>query len=265
MKNILLDAHSDDLIGSRLAAAELLAKSFRAKIISLQTLPHTATPVTAMRVPEAGAAALELAKRPDIEAADRCRLEIVERFRPSRTVHWERAVGDRGAQLLVRSRLADLCIVSIDDLREFGGLPGTLPKRAGSPILAMPSEGEGIVLDAPILVAWDGSVAASSALKGALPLLRRSGDVKLVSIGRERNLSVEAAIDYLALYGVSASADVITDHICIASTLSEEAERHCAGLVVMGATGHGIIRHTFLGSVARGMLDRDRHPLFLAH
>jgi len=260
MKNILLDAHSDDLIGSRLAAAELLAKSFRAKIIGLQTLPHHATPITAMRVPDVGAA-----ERPDIEVADGCRLEIVERLLPSRTVHWERAVGDRGAQLLVRSRLADLCVVSIDDLRDFGGLPDTLPKRAGSPILAMPSEGEGIVLDAPILVAWDGSVAASSALKGALPLLRHSRDVKLVSIGAERTLSVEAAIDYLALYGVSASADVITDHICIASTLSEEAERHCAGLVVMGATGHGVIRHTFLGSVARGMLDRDRYPLFLAH
>jgi len=265
MKTILLDAHSDDLTGSRVAAAAQIARTLRAKIIGLQTLPHHAVPVSVLLAPEVRGAVREAVEARDIEAADKCRQAIVERFRPSRAFHWERAVGDRATQLLIRSRLADLCVVSIDDLRDFGGLPDTLPKRAGSPILAMPSKGEGFMPEAPILVAWDGSTAASSALKGALPLLRRSRDVKLVSIGDAPVLRVEAALDYLALYGISASADVLPDSICIASTLSEEAESHCAALVVMGATGHGMVRHAFLGSVTRRMLDRDRHPLFLAH
>lgn len=265
MKIILLDAHSDPLIGTRVAAARTLGKAFRAKVVGLQTLPRHGPPITSAIVQEWPVAAIEAAGAADMDAADKVRDEVTAAFGSSRALRWERAVGRRGDQLLLRSRLSDITIVSIEDLREFGGLPDHAAKRAGSPLLAIPSDGEAIAPDAPILVAWDGSASAASALKGAIPFLRRSRDVTLVAVGNDPIVSLESAIDYLALYGISASADALPHRLCVTAGLMEAAHAHCAGMIVLGATGHGPVRHALLGSVADGLLARDRYPLLIAH
>ena len=38
--------------------------------------------------------------------------------------------------------------------------------------------------------------------------------------------------------------------LCIAMAISEAARSQCAGMIVLGATGHGPVRHALLGSVA---------------
>jgi nucleotide-binding universal stress UspA family protein len=265
MKTILLDAHPDPLIGSRVSAARALARTFRAKVIALQTLPRHRLPVTGALTPEWPMKAIEAAEAADVAAADRAREAVDNRFGASRALRWDRMTGRRGEQLLLRSRLADLTIVSIEDLREFGGLPENAAKRAGSPLLAIPSDTVDLSSEAPILIAWDGSAAVASAMKAALPLLRRSRDVRLVTIGADPIVPLEGAIDYLASYGVSASADVVSHRLCVAMAIIEVADSYCAGLIVIGATGHGPVRHALLGSVADALLARDRYPLFIGH
>ncbi|MGZ3559114.1 MAG: universal stress protein, partial [Thermodesulfobacteriota bacterium] len=39
-------------------------------------------------------------------------------------------------------------------------------------------------------------------------------------------------------------------------------EEQCS-LIVLGTHGKGFLRHTFLGSVARSVLDRGRKPVFI--
>lgn len=265
MKSILLDAHEDQFLPARVRAAQALARMFHARLTGLQTVQPPALLATTLLGAELREAEFETRIAPAIVAADRSRDQIVKQLRGRRPMHWERDVGDRGTRLMLHARLADIAVVSIEDLRDFGGLPDEMARRAPCPLLALPTSTASFDPAAPVLVAWDGSQSSASALRHAVPLLRHSEDVRLVTIGQEPELKLGHALNYLMQHGVSASGDLLVESAPIASILIGAAAEHCAGLIVLGAAGHNSLGRVFFGSVANALINRDAVPLFLAH
>lgn len=120
---------------------------------------------------------------------------------------------------------------------------------------------------APVLVAWNGSAEAARALSAARPLLTDGPDVVLVGAGTDATMeSLAPVIDYLSRHGIPARAQVLPEGGTHAgAVLLEEAARLGAGLLVMGAYGHGRARQLIFGGTTRHVIEQARLDVLLAH
>ncbi len=123
-----------------------------------------------------------------------------------------------------------------------------------------------------ILVAWDSSKAAASAVRAALPYLTRANEVTI------------ACFDPVAseeLGGVDPGTDVSTwlsHHGCnvvlsqypsggreIGQCIQDRARELGADLVVMGAYGHSRLLQAVFGGTTRSILEQTEIPVLMAH
>jgi nucleotide-binding universal stress UspA family protein len=119
-----------------------------------------------------------------------------------------------------------------------------------------------------ILIAWNGSLEASRAVFGAMPLLRLAKRVTIFTA-----LEYEAEAVHLDDLGVSLrdrgirTPEVIfpTGERSTGAALVMAAETHHATLIVMGAYTHSRMREAFLGGVTRHLLAHAPAPLLMSH
>jgi nucleotide-binding universal stress UspA family protein len=123
--------------------------------------------------------------------------------------------------------------------------------------------------DGPIVIAYDGSLqAARTVFAFAATGLGENREIHVVSLHQDR---VEAArrgdraIEYLAARGLPATLHADQCAGDEAERLLAAAEKHRAGLLVMGAYGNSLVREFMFGSVTRAVLRDARLPLFLFH
>lgn len=119
-----------------------------------------------------------------------------------------------------------------------------------------------------VLVAWNGSLEASRALFGALPLLQRAKRITIFT-------ALEYGAEAVDLEDLAASLrerriyspDVIfpTNERSTGAALVTAAETHHATLIVMGAYTHSRMREAFLGGVTRHLLAHSPVPLLMSH
>ncbi|MFV0300507.1 MAG: universal stress protein [Paracoccus sp. (in: a-proteobacteria)] len=138
------------------------------------------------------------------------------------------------------------------------------------PVLVVPEAGlpdEGFKR---ILIAWNQSSEAMSAVRRALPLLRAAETVEIAIIdpgrsGVDRAEPGAGLAQLLTRHGVKADVAVIAR---TAPTISDEINRRAmeidAHLIVMGAYGHSRFREAILGGATRNMLEKSRLPVFMA-
>ncbi|HEY0845280.1 MAG TPA: universal stress protein, partial [Noviherbaspirillum sp.] len=122
-----------------------------------------------------------------------------------------------------------------------------------------------------IMIAWDGSAGASRAVRGALPLLQRSGTVVITIV---RPASEDAAspsdpscaliLAYLAHQGVAAAVNTVTTKESVGNVLLGAARSENADLMVMGCYGHSPLKETLFGGATRDVLANPALPLFLS-
>jgi nucleotide-binding universal stress UspA family protein len=122
-----------------------------------------------------------------------------------------------------------------------------------------------------VLLAWDGSKEASSALRAAIPLLRRAGTVTVAALTgsslAEDDFKAEqpALLAFLARHHVRPRVLARpVRHDCGLELLALADELGC-GLLVMGCFGHGRFRELCLGGASRTVLADSSIPLLLAH
>ncbi len=178
--------------------------------------------------------------------------------------------------ICLQARYADLVVIGQFD--SAAGVPGLLPNFPESvvmncvrPVLVLPSVWTFSTLPAKTVVAWDGSQAATRAIMGALPLLKRSQQVSLVSFNpgerpgvRGEQPGADMAL-YLSRHGVK--VDVLvreTNNEAGEALLSLSADSG-AELLVMGAYGHSRFRELLLGGATRAILDAMTLPVLMAH
>lgn len=179
--------------------------------------------------------------------------------------------------LLLQSRYADLVVLSQDEPsaaappERVRGLPEHLALHGARPVLVVPASYQGQPIPGAAVVGWDGSMQAVRAIAGALPLLRRAGNVKLALINPDEQAGLhgdEPGADmalYLARHGVRVDVVVEQTRASAGDVLEALARDTGAGLIVCGAYGHSRYREWILGGATRVLLERSPVPLLLAH
>jgi nucleotide-binding universal stress UspA family protein len=194
--------------------------------------------------------------------AARARLEATFRqiCGTSSATVWQQAEGDPATLLAQGARTSDLAVVpkveegSLEALEE-------LLLASGVPVLmvpAMPPQAIG----GCIVIGWNGSREATSAVHGALPFLSTAKEVVLIAVGDASAATLEPAAAMLHRHGVQASGERVAEPDDGAGeTLLAKAAEHRADLLVLGAYGHTRLRELIFGGATRHVLRHAQLPV----
>lgn len=269
MKSILLHVDQDNGFEARLAGALDLARAFEGHITCLHATPLQdyliVDPFFASALPQDFSDQIE-ALRTEVQG------RVEERLRKEgASWDWIRS-GERMSAALIRySILSDVIVVSLAGSANEGDnappLAGSVATRSRAPVLALPAEAPPLDLDAPIVLAWNGSPEAAAAARAALPLLKVASRVILLEVEDELSrYPRDLVARYLSRHGVHVEMVQrcpIEQRVGLA--IVEMAVEVGAGLVVMGAYGHSRLREFLLGGVTRALIHNSPFPLLLAH
>ena len=227
---------------------------------------------------------------PQYENAGRALARFEEVAAEARVPYDTRLVCDRVEDgLALQARFTDLVVISQDDPDEsVADMPVRLPDfvvlNCARPVLVVPinapdaGKPEGAAQAATpranphrVLVAWDGSREASSALAAALPLLRQATAVHIASL-TEPGLDDSECLRQHGELGAYLGRHHVTPNFLVrpaardsGRALLDLASELGSGLLVMGCYGHGRLRELCLGGASRTVLAETRIPLLLAH
>ncbi len=169
-------------------------------------------------------------------------------------------------------RLSDLVVVAEDDADHPEPLRAQLIEailfHAGAPLLIVPRHPQAEAADlGRVIIAWDGTITASRAVRSALPFLTAATSVEIVVVDDGKELPTgQRLTGYLARHGVAATTVTLPNpHKDVAAVLRQHAAETKAGLIVMGAYGHSRLLEWILGGATRGMLRKQSIPILMAH
>lgn len=180
-----------------------------------------------------------------------------------------------GASMALQARYADLVVAGQDDPGVLAPVPHDLPEylvlAGGRPVLVIPAA-EGLHdFRQDALVAWDGSVEATRAVSGALPLLRAARRTTVLGFGDDLAHSgaslaeCERLAAWLRRHGIAAQAASHAPGDDPGEALLSAAADAGAGLLVMGGYGHARFRELLLGGVTATILRAMTLPVLFAH
>ncbi|MHB8165884.1 MAG: universal stress protein [Sulfuricella sp.] len=189
-------------------------------------------------------------------------------------VCWFEAEGDVAQGISNRARYADLVILG---QYEWQGSPETHPLpiahsvvlQCGRPVLVVPAVVQQSLLTR-IAVAWDGSREAVRAVHDALPLLRLSRSVQVVTIvspsAEDNEVDAESLLAHLAKHGIEIETDVlqirtVEDH----DSLRKQIEQGHYDLLVMGGYSHPMWLEFIFGGVTQSILLSSKIPVLISH
>jgi nucleotide-binding universal stress UspA family protein len=119
------------------------------------------------------------------------------------------------------------------------------------------------------IIAYDGSIQAARALASFVATgLAASQTIHVLSIGEDADLArrhADSAQSYLQRHNLQCTTQIVRPTGRLGDQILEETARASAGLLVMGAFGHNVLREFFLGSVTRSVLRALSLPVFLDH
>ena len=204
--------------------------------------------------------------------AEQHNFSLVKRLSGSsrQAIQWSQQVGDVRSLLPLYGPFADLLVLSRPKTRNSRTARTFLVNgliRTSSPVLVLPPQGR-TGLGKRVVVAWDRSHEAASALRAALPILRSADSVSLIVSGEAKpdGPKVSLAREYLAAWGVNckvhqvrgAKADPVTD---ITNRMRDDR----ADLLVMGCYSRHRMRERVFGGVSEHMLYKAKFPILTIH
>ncbi|HEY9103501.1 universal stress protein [Chitinimonas sp.] len=275
-RNILVHVDSGPHVEARVRYALQLADSYNAHLTGVFVATSA---YLAPLGPDAAAAEVYYSINQDLEkdaAAARIRFEQWTQAYRERS-SWQQHIGLPAAGLSLSARYHDLLVLGQTEPGvPVDGLPVDLVQSvvlgSGRPALVLPYAGEAHLARQHALVAWNGSREATRALTDALPLLRRSAKVTVLTIspdigpdGHGEQPGADIAL-YLARHDVKVTVaqDVGIGRDIGASLLSWSAD-HGVDLIVMGLYGHSRLREFIMGGASRTMLNTMTVPVFMSH
>lgn len=191
---------------------------------------------------------------------------------------WSVQAGPIEAAILAHGRLSDLIVISYpgaDDVT--AAIFDSAVFDTGRPVLLVPKNVPDDLLR-HVMIAWNGSLEATRAVAGALPLLHEADRVSVFtsrshtdSAPEDAPATAEQALltglpDYLIWHGIRASAlHPLADETPIGAALLQAASDQEATLVVMGGYTRTRVRQFLLGGVTRHLLQNPAIPVIMAH
>ena len=139
--------------------------------------------------------------------------------------------------------------------------------ETGKPVLLLPlTPVESIGTN--ILIAWSGSSEGARAVNAALPLLKKSEKVTIITVGSDKGsaqVSADDLADHLGWHDVSAVHDWLPADRLAGEIILERAKAHGCNLIVMGAFTHSRLIQIILGGVTRHMMNYSDIPVLMTH
>lgn len=175
--------------------------------------------------------------------------------------------------IIHQARTADLVVACVNDtsdpLSSFHDVPIRLVLETGRPVLLVPADTQIKSVGQRITIAWNHSRESARAVFDALPLLRTSVSVEILSVNPARDGAASPGGDLasaLSRHGVNARAVAVNaaarpegDELMAALALHE------SDMLVMGCYGHSRLREMVLGGVTKYVLGHMTMPVLLSH
>lgn len=268
MKNLLVLVHDDDGQESRYQVALDLTRAVGGHLTCVD-VTYVPPPVGSGYYDDGAVLAVLLTQETDRERTNKHRLQ-------DRLHHedvpwdWIDATGDAAVALRHHIGCSDLVVVSrrLDSpsLLDMRRIAGELIVRSGKPILAVPQTCPRLALER-VLLAWDGSPGAITAMQAATPILAHATATTILTVADGRaGLPAEDAAAYLSRHGIDARIEQWqASQGCTGQTLLAAVAARTPDLVVMGGFGHSRLEEALLGGVTRTMLDESPVPVLFAH
>ncbi len=279
-KTLLTVTTNADRVQKTIASAAQLALAYDAHLDAL-ALGVDRTQVGYSFV-GSGAVLLQVAlERAETEARDMETATKAAMLAQPTTLRWgvEAAVTQLGALtdlIAQRARFCDLVVLA----RPYGNGMGPEAEavveaalfEGQAPVMVLPEAGLGAgALPHRVVVAWNQSSEAMTAVRKALPLLLQAELVNIAVIdppthGPERNDPGGLLCQMLVRHGVRAEISVMPRTMPrVSDVLSRHVRDQGADLLVMGAYGHSRFREAILGGATRNMLEQAEVPVLMAH
>ena len=182
---------------------------------------------------------------------------------------WHDHIGWPEEAIVQHGRLADLLVMNLPV--SFANPTGPAFESAvfnsGRPTLVVPS-GTARALPGKVLLAWNGSLEATRAMAGAMPLLKTAKQVFVLTIPETKhagaeNMDVCAALRWHDINGVCLMPHRGSDEA--GTAIQRAASELQADMVVMGAYTHGRVRQFLLGGATRHLLENSTIPILFGH
>jgi nucleotide-binding universal stress UspA family protein len=149
-------------------------------------------------------------------------------------------------------------------------LARTVLIHAPCPVLVVPADSQAEGLPRHPLVAWDGSMEASRAVRAALPLLKRATKATVVCFPPQKYQDDEGAAGtrlaaYLACHGIATDLLEPPHPPSVGKALLALAASGAHDLIVMGSFGHSRFREIVLGGATHTVLTHTTVPVLMHH
>ncbi|WP_291730693.1 universal stress protein [Leisingera sp. F5] len=184
-------------------------------------------------------------------------------------------IADLGRHVARQARFSDLVVLG----KPYG--PGTRAEaepiveaalfEGRAPVLVVPGKAAPMRQPKTVLVAWNESIEAMTAIRRALPFMKGADLVRIAVIdppqhGPERSDPGGLLAQMLSRHGVACEIDVLSKTLTrVSDVLNRHAADTAADLIVMGAYGHSRFREAILGGATRNMLEQAAVPVLMAH
>ncbi len=189
--------------------------------------------------------------------------------------NWRVGEGDIGQVLCLAAASSHMVIMerstdTEDALLGFGATSRTV-FAANQPVLVIPSDSTLPETGCRVLVAWNGSLEATRALAGSLPILAKAEQVWILDghantgpDGLTWLPSLDLA-DWCSRHAIAAELQHFEPLKSAATELLQCAADRRADLIVLGAWGHSRWAEMVLGGVTRSLLREAQLPMLMAH
>jgi len=182
---------------------------------------------------------------------------------------WSEAPGVRSEEVARRGRLADLILTPRPERAD--PPPKTFEailRETGRPAIMVPRGTSTGAITGHVVIGWNGSTEAASALAASRALLRAASRVTVLVSTKRRNVRPHGddVVDYLHCHGVAAESRVVDmreGHV--GETILAQCADLEAGLLVVGAYSRTRVQEMFLGGVTRYLLSEARLPVLMVH
>ncbi|MCN0178236.1 universal stress protein [Salinispora arenicola] len=183
-----------------------------------------------------------------------------------------RGYGGEGFELTEAARKVDADLLLVGS-RGLGGARAVLGSvsdmavhYATQPILVAPypllAADENALAQGPVLVAWDGSAGATTAL-GAAVRLWPQRHILLTSVDHDINPPIPPGKPQMTVLRVDSRHE--GSPTAVADALATAAREHGAAAIVLGSRGRSAVREITLGSVAMSTLHRAHRIVMVVH
>ena len=263
MKTVMVLIHDDASQEARLQTALDVVRDVEGHLICLDVVQM---PIFADGFGVGGTTGVMIVEERDREDENVSRLEP-RLANEGISYEWARVHSQSDEAITDSFRLVDLIVVGkqgVGELTETGNAASRLAALTSAPILLVPTEQKRFDPLGKALVAWDGSRPSDAALRAAVPLLRRSSEVEVVTVGEDCADPNEAAA-YLARQGCTVTSRVIPRSTDVATLLLDAMQASGATYCVMGSYGRGRLREQIFGGTTRTLLAKAPIPLLLSH